>query len=42
MAAASMNRAVTALRFFARYALEKRLHKKEIAHGLKAISVVIG
>jgi site-specific recombinase XerD len=39
MAAASINRAVSALRLFSRYALEKRLHKKDFAHGLKTIPV---
>jgi integrase/recombinase XerC len=39
MAAASINRAVSALRLFARYALEKRLHKKDFAHGLKTFPI---
>jgi site-specific recombinase XerD len=39
LAAASINRAIAALRFFARYALENRLHKKDLARGLKTYFV---
>jgi site-specific recombinase XerD len=42
MAPASINRAVAALRFFARYALEKHIHKKDFAHGLKTFPVAPG
>ena len=42
MAPASINRTVSALRFFARYALDKRLHKIDFAHGLKTFPVSPG
>jgi integrase/recombinase XerD len=42
MASVSINRAVAALRFFARYALEKHMHKKDFAHGLKTFPVSPG
>lgn len=42
MAPASINCAVSALRFFARYALDKRLNKKDFAHGLKTFPVSPG
>lgn len=38
-AATSINRAVSALRNFSRYALEKRLHKRDIARDLKTYFV---
>ena len=42
MASGSINSAVSALHLFARYALEKRLHKKDFAHRLKTFPVSPG